>query len=296
MLNNLTNFLSIFTKGRLKKTLNDSDIIPIGTRDPKFGGGYKPTAARFDLLKNKILESVSTEDRNNQTLEIAGEGDELALRNGSLNGTPVPDSVIPMEQIAQGFRLQDVSDVDPYSGNADKFLKVNASGNDVEWVDAPTAGGYTYTEVVVPEGVAATSGILGMGTVPVDLLPAPGANKYYEYKGVIEYTYNGTPYVLTGEDEAIVVGNYNLYAGSYIQNDLLEITASSVAFFSSDAFANDEFTSEPVTTNTASGASYPFPLNEAIQMFTWNGTDPTTGNGTILVKIWYKVKTFGTEL
>lgn len=45
-----------------------------------------------------VPESLAT-DTNNQTLEIGGEGDELALKNGSLNGTPVPDSVIPISSL-----------------------------------------------------------------------------------------------------------------------------------------------------------------------------------------------------
>lgn len=44
MLNNITNFFNIF-KGRMTKTSpTDGDIIALGTRDPRFGGHYKPTA------------------------------------------------------------------------------------------------------------------------------------------------------------------------------------------------------------------------------------------------------------
>lgn len=144
-----------------------------------------------------------------------------------------------------------------------------------------------YAEIAVPIGVAATSGILGMGSVPVDLLPAPGANKYYKYHGVIEYTHDTTAYVLAAND-AIVVGSYSNYSGTYIQENLIANPNSAVAFFSGGN-ASDEFTA-------GTDSAYETILNDPLQMFTWNAADPTTGNGTMLVKIWYEIKTMGTEL
>lgn len=150
-----------------------------------------------------------------------------------------------------------------------------------------------YLEVDVPVGVAATSGILGLGSVPIELLPAGGANTYYEYKGVIEYSGGTTGYVYTGNGSAIVVGNYNTFAGTYIQNNIIEQTQNLIANFSSYGTANDEFVGEPLPSNTESVSSYPLALNESVQMFTWDGVDPTTGDGTIKVKIWYTLRTFG---
>jgi hypothetical protein len=79
-----------------------------------------------------VPESLAT-DKNNQILEIGGEGDELVLIGGSLNGASIPDSVIPLEQLAQGIRLQELNDVPAYSGNALKGLRVNGGANAIEY-------------------------------------------------------------------------------------------------------------------------------------------------------------------
>ena len=43
MLNNLTNFFNLITGGLIKKTVSPTDLIALGTKNPKFGGGYRPT-------------------------------------------------------------------------------------------------------------------------------------------------------------------------------------------------------------------------------------------------------------
>lgn len=51
MLNNLSNFWNIITGRMIKKLAEPSDLIPLGTRDSRYGGNYKPTAISFaDLL------------------------------------------------------------------------------------------------------------------------------------------------------------------------------------------------------------------------------------------------------
>lgn len=96
-LNNLTNFLNLIDIRRLKTTPEPTDVIPLGTPDRKFDGGYKPTFIQYEDLANSILSKVPpSTDANDQRLEIYGEGDALRLYNGTLNGTPVPDSVIDM--------------------------------------------------------------------------------------------------------------------------------------------------------------------------------------------------------
>jgi len=44
MLNNLTNFFNIITGRMVKKVVEKNDLIPLGTKDSRYGGGYKPTA------------------------------------------------------------------------------------------------------------------------------------------------------------------------------------------------------------------------------------------------------------
>jgi len=56
MLNNLTNFLNIIAGGMVKKTLSDTDLIAVGTKDKNYDGGYKPTAITAADLINQIGE------------------------------------------------------------------------------------------------------------------------------------------------------------------------------------------------------------------------------------------------
>jgi hypothetical protein len=58
MLNNLTNFLSIIAKDRIKKKLEPSDIIAIGTKQSSKLGDYKPTAIVYADLENQIKTEV----------------------------------------------------------------------------------------------------------------------------------------------------------------------------------------------------------------------------------------------
>lgn len=143
--------------------------------------------------------------------------------------------------------------------------------------------GYTYTEVVVTDTEIKT-----MGSSPVTLLAAPGANKYYEYYGFIEYTAGATAYTFANDN--IIIGDDDTYAGDYIALNLINSTIDHTAGFNSFAKGQE--------LGYAGGphVGYPVKINKALKLFTYNATDPTLGDGTFLVKIWYKVKTFGTEL
>ena len=54
MLNNLTNFFNIITGRMIKKTPERNDLIALGTRDPRYGGGYKPTGITVEDFINSI--------------------------------------------------------------------------------------------------------------------------------------------------------------------------------------------------------------------------------------------------
>lgn len=203
---NLNNWFNFFApKNKRAKTLKDNDIIAFGRKDEKIYNHFRPLGITAKDLKEQFLGEVSP-DTNNQTLEIAGEGDELALKNGSLNGNPIPDSIIPMEQIAQGFNLEDVSDVPAYSGNADKFFKVNASGNGVEWVDAPTGSGYEFTLNHVLGASELTSLVLS----PFEIIPQPVISAIFDFKLTFRFVAGTGAYVGSGQD--LVIKNSNPYA------------------------------------------------------------------------------------
>lgn len=60
MLNNLTNFLSIIAGNKIKKKLEPSDIIAIGTKQSSKLGDYKPTAIVYADLEAQLLAAVTT--------------------------------------------------------------------------------------------------------------------------------------------------------------------------------------------------------------------------------------------
>ncbi len=54
MLNNITNFFSLIAGRRIKKTLEPTDIIAVGTKQSKALGDYKPTAIQFSDLQAQL--------------------------------------------------------------------------------------------------------------------------------------------------------------------------------------------------------------------------------------------------
>jgi hypothetical protein len=100
MIFNINNWFNFFTpKNKRAKTLEDNDIIAFGRKDERSFNEYQALGITAKDLKQQFLGAVSP-DTNNQILSVEGEGDELVLSNGSLNGVPIPDSVIDMFSFA----------------------------------------------------------------------------------------------------------------------------------------------------------------------------------------------------
>lgn len=59
MLNNLSNFFNIITGKMIKKVPENSDLIPLGTRDTRYGGSYKPTAISVEDFIAAIGSTVN---------------------------------------------------------------------------------------------------------------------------------------------------------------------------------------------------------------------------------------------
>jgi hypothetical protein len=137
----------------------------------------------------------------------------------------------------------------------------------------------TYLEVDI-----SSAQILAMGTTPIDILPAPGAGKYYDFTAIVEFT-AGTSYVFTGD--TILLGGSDSYGGGLINPSFIATTNNKVA----------KVGHQPTEMVTSDATEYPttweMVLNEGIIFTALNGNDPTTGTGTIKVKIWYKLRTFG---
>ncbi len=105
MLNNLTNFFNIITERRIKKTLEPSDLVAIGTRQSKSIGDYKPTAIQFSDLQTQLGGDIN--------LTVTGTSGPATFIDGVLN-------------------IPDYSDADP------KVYRAKITAETVDW------GGYGY--------------------------------------------------------------------------------------------------------------------------------------------------------
>lgn len=140
---------------------------------------------------------------------------------------------------------------------------------------------WRYTEVSI-----SSAELLALGDTPKQLLPAPGSGKYYDFSGIVfEYTFVTTgynlvvPLYLTGADRGLIRPQLI----NEVQNVITSIRGGSA-----DQNYLDAGSYFPVVEKKY--------LNSSLNLMTWDDSNPTDGDGTLLVKIWYQVKTFGTEL
>lgn len=140
------------------------------------------------------------------------------------------------------------------------------------------AGGDTATTTVVD---ISSAQILAMGSSPVELLPASGEGNYYDiHKIILEYTHVSTAY--SSADDLYIYQGANLYGA----NKQL-ITNEQSGFVILDA--------KNITPDTVNGLNIheADQLNSAVSLGTWNGANPTLGDGTLRAIITYTLRTFG---
>lgn len=127
--------------------------------------------------------------------------------------------------------------------------------------------------------------ILGLST-PIELLPAPGIDKYYvidriEYK----YTFNTLPYTLPSSPTLYLDGCFD----SYIDKTLLTSATNAVCVINGNL-------RNTITVGSGSGAVKVITnkdvLNSNLILGTTNGENPFGGDGTIQIIIYYKIQTF----
>lgn len=138
----------------------------------------------------------------------------------------------------------------------------------------------SYAEVEI-----SSAQILSMGSNPIDLLPPLSAGQYYDAKVILEFSPGNQLYNL--DNDFPLVDLNKAYAG-VIRNSLIRSASNAVAVIT------DLIISTPDTISGAVVRS--IMLNEgSLTLRTYNETDPVDGNGTLLAKIWYNIRTFGTE-
>jgi hypothetical protein len=139
MLNNLTNFFNLITGRRIKRTLERTDLIPLGTRDSSFGGGYKPTA----ITVQDFLASLGCK------IVISGTSGLFNTDNGvefqvPYNNTQYNESLTDFEVVGNKIKvlnsgkyliLARYSSYDMADGNDFLRLGVVVSGTKIEYLD-----------------------------------------------------------------------------------------------------------------------------------------------------------------
>ena len=145
-------------------------------------------------------------------------------------------------------------------------------------------GGSEWIETIVN---ISSSQILNMGTTPIELLPAPGVNKYYEYDMILEAN-PGNP-----ESNYDVTGCFFKILESYIDPKLIEASGAGskvICRLSSihETFENNRIYKTGISVDWFQGAIKLICFGVGEESVT-----PTGGNGTMRAIIKYKIRTFG---
>ena len=130
---------------------------------------------------------------------------------------------------------------------------------------ATTVGGYQYYTAIT----VSSSEILTIGTIPKSLLPTPGANKYYDIKAYIEYDYGTSAYTTS--------------------NIFLKLSTNTIG----SAFIINGETQDKIQTVLSESQGGGIYLNSDLNLTNQSGIDPTGGDGTIKIKIYYNIVDFG---
>ena len=93
------NFFAAGRNRELLKNAKPDDLIAIGYYTPNKGDVPTQPQVRAIKVKDFLAGVPEAIDKNDQVLELGGEGDELRLSGGTNNGTPIPDSTIPISSL-----------------------------------------------------------------------------------------------------------------------------------------------------------------------------------------------------
>lgn len=131
--------------------------------------------------------------------------------------------------------------------------------------------GYTYQETDVT-----STEILNIGTSPISILPTLTGNKYYDAITSIEYTFGTAAYTCS------------LFPTNKI---LLDISSSGTGYSSLLNITSDTSSFQVIFNKTPLASVTCF--NDGLILTSQGPESYTTGDGTIKVKVWYKIINFG---
>lgn len=146
MLNNLTNFFNLITGRMIKKEPEKTDLLILGTKDPRYDGGYKPTG----ITMGDFVASLPTPTIVTDGTTITGEGTDvsplkavvpyadedgnLIIADSSTNTVDVGPGASQQIQLFSGMLLVN----DHYDGGLETWI---AGGGDTICVGATNTGG-----------------------------------------------------------------------------------------------------------------------------------------------------------
>jgi hypothetical protein len=149
----------------------------------------------------------------------------------------------------------------------------------------------TPDEILYSESLLGASQLGTLGSTGSTLLPELPSNKYYHIKEIIlEYTEGGVAYEVDGFDpEAIIIFSGRSYTSIYIDPKILTFPDDKIIYALSPGVVPD-VNYQFFTNSTTLGSS------STLDITTANGQGFVTGDGTLLIKIWYTIRTWGSEL
>jgi hypothetical protein len=129
MLQNITNFFNLIRGNKIKTTPDGSDLIPLGTRDPRYDGFYQPTGITVDDFIASLPPDINLYNSNgtltgNRTVAMAGNTLNLSGGNVGINTTPT--------------QLLDVNGVTRHRGNVNMDNGAGIVWNDLTGI-VPTS-------------------------------------------------------------------------------------------------------------------------------------------------------------
>lgn len=121
-----------------------------------------------------------------------------------------------------------------------------------------------------------TSEIGSCGSSAITLLDAPGVNKYYEWEAILEYIGGGTAFTMASP--------FTIQQGTANKFPLGVLAATTGTYVT---FARPGFN------GTGGSIGYAFVPNNALLFSTLSNSNPINGNGYLIIKLKYKIKTLG---
>jgi hypothetical protein len=144
MLNNLTNFFNLITNKLIKKTTDPTDLIALGTKNPKFNGGYRPTAITVEDFTNSL-------DLGRLTDRLVAGTRELVLDNNGDLTLNTGDLTIQTDPLLGDDIFIFATDRAEVRGG-DKLLNANNTGGSARLI----AGDGSYSDGITDAGDGGT--------------------------------------------------------------------------------------------------------------------------------------------